>query len=207
MRMSGGTAKDTVPPWPGVRWTGCMTSGVETPCTCGYRRNRDRTTWGRGGAWYGKVRGLSSPRCRTWGTGDCDDVCLMCPACVFSVWGAKYLQNSSRIQKISIIFAPVMWNEYFYVTYWLSTIKILKRSHSHNFFKVFYTGSRSIMTLWSSRAFLCLCRFWNGLTTSNRKPFPKQGNGKIHKKPVMIWRYGIKKVYFASIKELFEAMR
>ena len=32
--------------------------------------------------------------------------------CFFSL-GAKYLQNSSRIQKISIIFAPVMWNEYF----------------------------------------------------------------------------------------------
>lgn len=36
---------------------------------------------------------------------------------VFFSSGAKYLQNSSRIQKISIKFASVMGLDVFYVTY------------------------------------------------------------------------------------------
>ena len=62
------------------------------------------------------------------------------------------------------------------------------------------TMAVSLVTLWSSWAFLCLWLFFAcaasemGLRTSSRKPFSEQGNGKIPKKSVMIWRYGRKKV-------------
>ena len=42
--------------------------------------------------------------------------------------------------------------------------------------------------------FFACAIFEMGLRTTRRKPFSKQGNGKIPKKLVMIWRCGIKKV-------------
>ena len=99
MRMSAGTAKAGVPPWPGVPRSGCTTGGWETPCAYGCTRNRGRTTLGLGGAWYGRVREWSSPRCRTCGTGGCGDVCRRCPAYVFSVRGLNICRIHREYRK------------------------------------------------------------------------------------------------------------
>ena len=74
-----------------------------------------------------------------WLSGVCDVVAAFAAGVqrAFFRFGGKHLQNSLRIQEIFIKFASIMGLDVFYVTYLLSTMKVLKIFHFHNFFQWF----------------------------------------------------------------------